>query len=76
MRAHSTTASRRTGLGSSTKGGHWRDGASFPVDGRPETLRAHCEISLRTLGTGCIDLYQLHYVDPVVPLADSVGALA
>lgn len=59
-----------------TKGGHWRDGDSFPVNGRPETLRAHCEISLRTLGTGCIDLYQLHYVDPAVPLADSVGALA
>src|SRR5262249_45931104 len=47
-----------------TKGGHWRDGDGFPVDGRPQTLRAHCEISLRTLGTGCIDLYQLHYVDP------------
>ena len=32
-----------------TKGGHWRRGGSFPVDGRPVTLRAHCEISLRTL---------------------------
>lgn len=59
-----------------TKGGHWRDGDGFGVDGRPETLRTHCEISLRTLGAGCIDLYQLHYMDPAVPLADSVGALA
>src|SRR6516165_3330730 len=59
-----------------TKGGHWRDGDAFPVDGRPETLRAHCEISLRTLGAGRIDLYQLHHVDPAVPLADSAGALA
>jgi aryl-alcohol dehydrogenase-like predicted oxidoreductase len=59
-----------------TKGGHWRDGDNFPVDGRPGTLRAHCEISLRMLGTEQIDLYQLHYVDPGVPLADSVGALA
>jgi pyridoxine 4-dehydrogenase len=59
-----------------TKGGHWRDGDGFGVDGRPETLRAHCEISLRTLGADRIDLYQLHYVDPAVPLADSVGALA
>ena len=58
-----------------TKGGHWRDGARFPVDGRPATLRAHCEISLRTLGVDRIDLYQLHHVDPAVPLADSVGAL-
>jgi hypothetical protein len=31
-----------------TKGGHWRMGDSFPVDGRPDTLRTHCEISLRT----------------------------
>ena len=29
-----------------TKGGHWREGDGFPVDGRPDTLRAHCEISL------------------------------
>jgi pyridoxine 4-dehydrogenase len=59
-----------------TKGGHWRDGNSFPVDGRPATLRAHCEISLRTLETDRLDLYQLHHVDPEVPLEDSVGALA
>jgi aryl-alcohol dehydrogenase-like predicted oxidoreductase len=58
-----------------TKGGHWRDGDRFPVDGRPATLRAHCEISLRTLGTDRLDLYFLHHVDPAVPLADSVGAL-
>lgn len=58
-----------------TKGGHWREGDGFPVDGQPATLRAHCEISLRTLETDRIDLYQLHHVDPRVPLADSVGAL-
>ena len=58
-----------------TKGGHWRDGDSFPVDGRPEVLRAHCEISLRTLEVDRIDLYQLHHVDAKVPLAESVGAL-
>ena len=58
-----------------TKGGHWRRGDSFPVDGRPDTLRAHCEISLRTLDAERIDLYQLHHVDPQVPLPESVGAL-
>lgn len=58
-----------------TKGGHWRRGDSFPVDGRPDTLRAHCEISLRTLRVDRIDLYQLHHVDPAVPLPDSVGCL-
>jgi aryl-alcohol dehydrogenase-like predicted oxidoreductase len=58
-----------------TKGGHWRDGERFPVDGHREALRAHCEISLRTLGVDRIDLYHLHHVDPEVPLTDSVGAL-
>jgi aryl-alcohol dehydrogenase-like predicted oxidoreductase len=58
-----------------TKGGHWREGGSFPVDGRPETLKTHCEISLRTLGVERIDLYLLHHVDPAVPLLESVGAL-
>lgn len=59
-----------------TKGGHWRDRDTFPVDGRPRTLEAHCRTSLTALGVGVIDLYQLHHVDPEVPLADSVGALA
>jgi len=58
-----------------TKGGHRRDGDTFPVDGRPETLGAHCDISLRTLGVDQIDLYLLHHVDPAVPLAESVDAL-
>jgi aryl-alcohol dehydrogenase-like predicted oxidoreductase len=58
-----------------TKGGHFRDGDRFPIDGRPESLRAHCSISLRALGVERIDVYQLHHVDPAVPLAESVGAL-
>jgi pyridoxine 4-dehydrogenase len=58
-----------------TKGGHRRENDGFPVDGRPDNLWAHCEISLRTLEVERIDLYQLHHVDPQVPLPDSVGAL-
>lgn len=46
------------------------------TDGRPATLRAHVDRSLSNLGRETIDLYQLHRVDPAVPLADSVGALA
>ncbi len=38
-------------------------------------LRAELEISLRTLRTDHIDLYQLHRVDPDVPIEESVGAL-
>jgi aryl-alcohol dehydrogenase-like predicted oxidoreductase len=46
------------------------------IDGRPETLKATCEDSLRRLRTDVIDLYYLHRLDPQVPIEDSVGALA
>jgi aryl-alcohol dehydrogenase-like predicted oxidoreductase len=58
-----------------TKGGHFRAGDEFPIDGSPAALRADCDTSLRNLGVDRIDLYQLHHVDPSVPLAESVGAL-
>ncbi len=58
-----------------TKCGHRRAGDDFPVDASPAALRADCDTSLRSLGVERIDLYQLHWVDPRVPLADSVGAL-
>lgn len=58
-----------------TKGGHTRTGAGWGVDGRPETLKANCETSLRTLRVEAIDLYYLHFPDPNVPIEDSVGAL-
>ncbi|KQR46761.1 oxidoreductase [Frigoribacterium sp. Leaf164] len=50
--------------------GDWR-----PV-GRPEYLRQQVEMSLRILGLDRIDLFQLHRIDPAVPLADQVGELA
>jgi aryl-alcohol dehydrogenase-like predicted oxidoreductase len=59
-----------------TKGGHYRDGDEFPKDGTPAALRRNVETSLRTLGVERIGLYQLHHVDPSVPLATSVAALA
>ncbi len=46
------------------------------IDGRPETIKATCEDSLRRLRTDVIDLYQLHRWDKTVPIEDSVGALA
>ena len=45
-------------------------------DGRPEHLRAAVDGSLRRLGVDRIDLYQLHRIDPDVPLEESWGALA
>lgn len=45
------------------------------IDGRPSTLRATCEASLRRLRTDVIDLYYLHRWDRRVPIEDSVGTL-
>ena len=51
-----------------------RDGKRV-IDGRPESIRAICEESLRNLRTERIDLYYLHRWDKRVPIEDSVGAL-
>ncbi|MFI7419837.1 aldo/keto reductase [Nonomuraea sp. NPDC049684] len=60
-----------------TKGGVIRTGPDeWHPAGRPEDLRAMCEASLRRLRTDAIDLYQLHRIDPAVPLADQLGTLA
>lgn len=60
-----------------TKGGlviqgprHWEP------NGRPSYLRQALEGSLRRLRLERIDLYQLHAVDPDVPIEESVGAMA
>lgn len=59
-----------------TKGGLRRHGPGrWSIDCRPEHLRAACEGSLRRLRVEALDLYQLHTVDPAVPLEESVGAL-
>lgn len=50
--------------------GDWR-----PL-GRPEYLRQQCELSLRHLGLESIGLYQLHRIDPKVPLEEQLGELA
>jgi len=52
-----------------------KDGDIIP-DGRPEYLRTAAEDSLRRLGVERIDLYQLHRVDPAVPVEESWGVLA
>jgi len=38
-------------------------------------VRSACEASLRRLGTDHLDLYQLHYPDDTVPIAETLGAL-
>jgi aryl-alcohol dehydrogenase-like predicted oxidoreductase len=73
------------GLLIATKGGWVRTGPSGrSQDGEligwshqadPKALKAACEGSLRRLKLERIDLYQLHWPDPDVPLEDSVGAM-
>jgi aryl-alcohol dehydrogenase-like predicted oxidoreductase len=64
------------GLVIATKGGLTRSGPNHwaPV-GRPEYLQQCVELSLRRLKVDCIDLYQLHRIDPKVPAAETLGAL-
>jgi aryl-alcohol dehydrogenase-like predicted oxidoreductase len=45
-------------------------------DGRPEHVREAIDGSLRRLRTDVVDLYQLHRVDPEVPLEETWGAMA
>lgn len=42
----------------------------------PEHIRQACDASLRRLRIDVIDLYQLHRVDPNVPVEESIGAMA
>jgi pyridoxine 4-dehydrogenase len=64
------------GLVIATKGGFERPGPNvWKENGRPEHLRAACEGSLRRLRVDRIDLYQLHRIDPAVPVDDQIATL-
>jgi aryl-alcohol dehydrogenase-like predicted oxidoreductase len=59
-----------------TKAGFVRPGPGrWERNGRPEHLKAQANKSLRLLGLERIELFQLHRIDPAVPLADQLGAL-
>jgi len=64
------------GLVIATKGGFDRPGPDQWVEnGKPQHLRSACEGSLRRLRLDRIDLYQLHRIDPKVPVEDQLGTL-
>src|SRR5438552_16040326 len=64
------------GLVIATKGGLTRPGpGEWVPDCRPDYLKQAVEGSLKRLRLERIDLYQLHAVDPKVPVEESVGAL-
>ena len=59
-----------------TKGGNTRPGPSqWVANGRPEYLKGCVDKSLKRLRRERIDLYQLHRIDPKVPMEESLGAL-
>jgi aryl-alcohol dehydrogenase-like predicted oxidoreductase/histidinol phosphatase-like enzyme len=74
-RALASWSGDRSGIVVATKGGLTRPQGNWIPDGRAKHLIAACEASLRALDVDCIDLYQLHAVDPRVPLATSIRAL-
>ena len=59
-----------------TKGGLTRQGPDqwLPV-GRPEYLAQQVEMSLRWLKKDVLDLWQLHRIDPKVPVEESLGTI-
>lgn len=46
------------------------------VNGSPELVRGYALGSLQRLGAECLDLLSPHFPDPVVPIAETVGAIA
>ena len=59
-----------------TKAGiEWRNGRVWR-NSSPARIRMEAEASLRRLRTDYIDLYQVHWPDPLVPIQDTAGALA
>lgn len=66
----------KQGLVVATKGGLVRTGPNkwLPV-GRPEYLEQEVELSLRHLKTDKIDLWQLHRIDPKVPVEESLAPI-
>jgi aryl-alcohol dehydrogenase-like predicted oxidoreductase len=65
--------SQRQGVVVATKFGSPHSGGSGGA--HPDYVRTAVDGSLRRLGTDRIDLYQLHFPDPKVPLVDTLGAL-
>ena len=60
-----------------TKGGLTRTGPNqWPPVGRPEYLVQQVEMSLRFLRVERLDLWQLHRIDPKVPVEESLGKIA
>jgi aryl-alcohol dehydrogenase-like predicted oxidoreductase len=72
MRAHG----RRDAFFIATKAGlEWNERGVF-ANSTAARLRREIEDSLRRIGTDCIDLYQIHWPDTRLPVAEVAGVLA
>ncbi|MBL9093130.1 MAG: aldo/keto reductase [Planctomycetaceae bacterium] len=68
--------SKRDQIVIATKGGiEWGPDGKQVQDGRPATLRRHCDESLRRLATDRVELLYLHSPDPRTPVRESAGEL-
>jgi aryl-alcohol dehydrogenase-like predicted oxidoreductase len=67
--------SRRDEIVVATKGGLRRDGDAIERDSSERCLRRGVEESLRNLAVEHIDLYQVHWPDPSVPIEETAGVL-
>ncbi len=69
-------AGRRDDVVIHSKLGSIRPDGVNVVSGTPEHVRASCEGGLKRLGIDCMDVICISRVDPVVPIEDTVGAMA
>jgi aryl-alcohol dehydrogenase-like predicted oxidoreductase len=69
---------RRDEVVLATKFGNMRgpNGERLGINGHPDYVRQACDDSLMRLDVDVIDLYYQHRVDPLVPIEDTVGAMA
>ncbi|MEU6858892.1 aldo/keto reductase [Glycomyces sp. NPDC046736] len=67
----------KDGVVIATKGGNTRPSPEeWVAVGQPAYIRQQAELSLRRLGVETIDLYQLHRLDPNLPVADQIETVA
>jgi aryl-alcohol dehydrogenase-like predicted oxidoreductase len=73
-RALAMGAKRKNVLIATKAGLGWSENNPYR-DSRPEQIRKEIEESLRRLRTDYIDIYQVHWPDPIVPVAETAGVM-
>jgi len=74
-KALATPGLRSRALIATKAGLEWRDGNVFRNASRRQIMR-EAEDSLRRLRTDYIDIYQVHWPDPLVPMEETAAAMA